>query len=748
MSESSTAGEQASNAQDPSAELVDVCIIGGGIAGVVAALRAQELGLSLKLVEAKRVLHTCHPAVGDAIESASDGQSSAIDLARSATPVAMTREAIEAWKQDLLQREVPVVEGAHVFAVEREKDGSFCSRLSEPAVGRERRLRSRSILIATGASHVEAPTPTATRAAPPRDLVRAVDEPALVVGDCAEAIATLIEISDAKARAGASSPVYWCARLESEDGDTNGKDVGAASGLGDRFLAATLRNQNIRSLPGAQSLNPLETPRTGDWLALVVAETEGAAGARTEQVFEFERDCVHRFDERGERSSSFRTDPAQQTRSGWELLAALSVRVDRRDDESLLVVDVAGRLSHAGLYAAGAVRGDEYLLCAAFIDEPKPGANGEVRYEKVRRSDAPGFAASEAVASVDAIAHSLGRQGKMPSPASEAPATETQAEPRWSIVRLNLDGTPGARFELTNDVTEIGRAGRDIEEPEDTHMADHQASLVNEDGEIFVADSGRGSGVWLRIDSPEGYVLEDEDQVWLGAQILVATKNESTWTVVHYGRDGLARETYAVGDDGIFVGRESGHVLDPNDGLLSRRHAQFCVEDGKLKVYDRGARNGTYVKVSGAVPIDDGAEFRVSARGYRLERIAPRVDAGLGGTSGRDAAALAAPGGDVELQHLVHPRSFPVPAGSTILQGFIEARGREGEPIEWECQTGTCGLCVVEVVSGADHLIPPRAEPDEARIIGQTLGAMHASKEVRLACLAQVGGAVVIRSLK
>ena len=286
------------------------------------------------------------------------------------------------------------------------------------------------------------------------------------------------------------------------------------------------------------------------------------------------------------------------------------------------MLDVAGRLSHAGLYAAGAVRGSEYLLCAAFDDVSSSGSPSGPRYEKVRRSKAAAFSANEAIASVDAIALALGRSPTEEKQETDPPIGHSDKEERYHLTRLNPDGSIGARFELTRDITEIGRLGCDIEEPDDIHMADHHASVVIETGEVFVADSGQGSGVWLRIDTPDGIELEDQDQIWLGAQILVATRKQGSWTLVHYGQDAIVRETYTVADEGIFVGRGSGHVLDPNDGLLSRRHAQFCVEGGKLKVYDRGGRNGTFVKVNGATQVDVGAEFRVSARGYRLERSA------------------------------------------------------------------------------------------------------------------------------
>lgn len=172
---------------------------------------------------------------------------------------------------------------------------------------------------------------------------------------------------------------------------------------------------------------------------------------------------------------------------------------------------------------------------------------------------------------------------------------------------------------ITREVTEIGRRGRDIAVPEDDEMADHHASLVYESGEFFIADSGEGAGVWVRIASRDGLDLESETQIWLGGQILLAVPQGNTWALLHYGPDGQSRGTIRVGERGIFVGRGTEYELDPSDSLLSRRHAQFRVDGGRLVINDQQSRNGTFVKVSGASPVVDGSEFRISTRRYRLE---------------------------------------------------------------------------------------------------------------------------------
>jgi ferredoxin len=61
---------------------------------------------------------------------------------------------------------------------------------------------------------------------------------------------------------------------------------------------------------------------------------------------------------------------------------------------------------------------------------------------------------------------------------------------------------------------------------------------------------------------------------------------------------------------------------------------------------------------------------------------------------------------------------------------------REKTPIELDCREADCGICLVRVLSGADHLSPMTpAEKD-------FLKAMHADPDERLSCQCRVLGDV------
>jgi ferredoxin len=324
----------------------------------------------------------------------------------------------------------------------------------------------------------------------------------------------------------------------------------------------------------------------------------------------------------------------------------------------------------------------------------------------------------------------------------------------------------------------------------------------------------------LRVDGIEGRLLRSGDQLWLGVQILVLRRDDEGWQIRHHGPDGLLRETHPVPADGLFIGRGSDLVLDLEDSRLSRRHAQLVPEGDDLRLYDRGAHNGTYLKLVNSGPLVDGDEFRLGANRFRyverqlaeLEQPAPEgasdiesatiVDqadatievettlpvateaapasngrAGqndeprrrrglaarlrkLGGRSQqdkvmpvpsqRDAASEELSSADkvlVVLDSEERSVSIEVAVGKTILEAVQEAGLERGQPVDWECGDGGCGVCVLGVVEGADRMDPPDPKSGEMKTIQITEQVVPDPKQYRLACLARVRGTVRLRKL-
>ena len=201
-----------------------------------------------------------------------------------------------------------------------------------------------------------------------------------------------------------------------------------------------------------------------------------------------------------------------------------------------------------------------------------------------------------------------------------------RASAGWVLEILDASGQVERRVEVATTSFEIGRTARGLAFAEDTAMADQEARLVVSEQGVEILDSGTGSGVWLRVRGSEGRVLAAGDHVWLGAQILAVERVGAGWQLRHHGADGRWVGTHLVPRSGLLIGRGADLVLDPADRRLSRRHAELVVEGEALRLFDRGANNGTYLRITRAVDLAPGSEFRLATHHFRLGRRADPPD--------------------------------------------------------------------------------------------------------------------------
>lgn len=350
------------------------------------------------------------------------------------------------------------------------------------------------------------------------------------------------------------------------------------------------------------------------------------------------------------------------------------------------------------------------------------------------------------------------------------------------LQRLKPDGSVVEEAALDHGELEIGRTVTGLCCPDDLAMADRHALLRVIAGRVVIQDASEGAGIWLRIQGIEGRLLRPRDQLWLGQQILVMQRDKTDWKIHHHGPDGRLRQSHCIPKGGLFVGRASDLVLDITDASLSRRHAQLVPEGDELRLYDRGAHNGTYLKVVAEEPIPHAGEFRISANHFRLLE-ADRVredDFPAGGRQAaqngeatalqsvepnqlaealiddendqqqtRDQEPSKAFGGEclLVLDSEAGSVSLSATPGQTILDVVQEAGLERGEPVDWECGDGGCGVCVMGIVDGADQLEPPMTSTGEMRTIQVTEQVVPDPTQYRLACLARVRGTVRLRKL-
>lgn len=70
--------------------------------------------------------------------------------------------------------------------------------------------------------------------------------------------------------------------------------------------------------------------------------------------------------------------------------------------------------------------------------------------------------------------------------------------------------------------------------------------------------------------------------------------------------------------------------------------------------------------------------------------------------------------------------------------GFQAVCLQHPTPLEFDCREADCGICIMRVLEGAEHLTPPTHQEKDF------LKAMHADPDERLACQARIMGDVSV----
>ncbi len=90
-------------------------------------------------------------------------------------------------------------------------------------------------------------------------------------------------------------------------------------------------------------------------------------------------------------------------------------------------------------------------------------------------------------------------------------------------------------------------------------------------------------------------------------------------------RDGVEQRRYTVSAGEVTVGRAEGNEILLQADSVSRRHARFTVEDGRLVLEDLGSGNGTYIagqRVVGRVEVGHGHEIQITPFVLKIEAMA------------------------------------------------------------------------------------------------------------------------------
>ena len=216
------------------------------------------------------------------------------------------------------------------------------------------------------------------------------------------------------------------------------------------------------------------------------------------------------------------------------------------------------------------------------------------------------------------------------------------AEPLSEPVRLqhlSRMGRVDGEYSVAQAGLTIGRAGADVNFPDDTEMEPVHAQILATGGQVCVRDCSGSGNVYVRLAA--AYDLDNDDVIIIGSQllqfqrnaeILVAATalgktltdvtsllNEPAAKFVRLGRNDSGNpDVYPLSGEEVRFGRVSGQYTFTSDTLMSRVHARVFQRGEDFFLEDLGSRNGTFVRVRGETPVPIGTSILVSREIFRI----------------------------------------------------------------------------------------------------------------------------------
>jgi pSer/pThr/pTyr-binding forkhead associated (FHA) protein len=202
-------------------------------------------------------------------------------------------------------------------------------------------------------------------------------------------------------------------------------------------------------------------------------------------------------------------------------------------------------------------------------------------------------------------------------------------------VLIRPDGTEGGTHALSEGVSRIGRSSGALF-ANDAYLSSQHATFNVRGTSVSVRDENSLNGVYVRVAAQVPVDINDGDMFRIGQEILRfdaygpvqteadGTERQGAQVDGLIGRISLVigRETtgnaFPIPVTGLFLGRERGDILFPEDGYVSGLHAQLSVSGGKLTLTDLNSSNGTYVRVRGERQLQNGDLLLMGQQLFRV----------------------------------------------------------------------------------------------------------------------------------
>ncbi len=203
------------------------------------------------------------------------------------------------------------------------------------------------------------------------------------------------------------------------------------------------------------------------------------------------------------------------------------------------------------------------------------------------------------------------------------------------LVLIRPDGSEGGTFQLNEGITPVGRDAGGLFAG-DSYLSPRHATFTVNGQTVSVRDENSLNGVYIRIERQAPVEIRDTEIFRIGQEILrydaykpVAPESDGTEKqgAQIEGLVGkislmIGRETYGnafpIPVTGLFLGRERGDILFPEDGYVSGLHCQISVEGGKVMLTDVGSSNGSYVRARGERTVRNGDLLLIGQQLFRI----------------------------------------------------------------------------------------------------------------------------------
>jgi pSer/pThr/pTyr-binding forkhead associated (FHA) protein len=220
------------------------------------------------------------------------------------------------------------------------------------------------------------------------------------------------------------------------------------------------------------------------------------------------------------------------------------------------------------------------------------------------------------------------------------PAHEAERQQAGELVKIREDGSRGKSMPLYAGITLIGREKGDLTFPQDVFLSPTHCKLTLDDGGLSCEDLASENGVYMRVSQPITLAHDDVfrvgqellrfellEKLWAGrvgrgdeAEVLGSDAKTEAWAVLSqlispksFGR------RFALANERSVIGRENGDVTFPEDGYISRTHAEVVRADGGATLRDLGSSNGTYIRLRGRAALPSGSLIMIGQQLFLVQ---------------------------------------------------------------------------------------------------------------------------------